>query len=162
MTAADWAHCLRTGDTASGDWWAWPPLLLTARYYRGSIPTPVLTGLKPACPRLLAMVMRRRTLSDVSLSALRIEAFPGIEWSRSALEAARYVMNRVLPNREMLELRTQLERSRLSASATRWNQLSQGRRMLLWVAGRQPRAETLYPVRMVLSEAHKPSQGATG
>jgi hypothetical protein len=162
MTAADWAECLGSGAGVDGSWWAWPPLRLTARYYPATIPAAILTGLKPACPRLLAMLMQHRTLSDVSLSALRIEAFPGIEWSRSAVEAARYVVNRALPNREVRELRTQLERSRISAAATRWNQLSQGRRMLLWMAARQMRAETLYPVRMALRETREPPPGATG
>jgi hypothetical protein len=89
---------------------------------------------------------------------LCIEAFPGIEWSQSASEAVRYVVNRVLPNGELLKLRTEVASTRTSATATRWQQLSQGHRMLLWLAARQPRAETLYPVRLVLSETHERSR----
>jgi hypothetical protein len=97
----------------------------------------------------------------MSLSSLHIEAFPGIEWSQSVSEAAHFVVSRVFPTREVLRLRTQVTSTRISASATRWQQLSQGRRILRWLAARQPRAETLYPVRLALSQTHDRAREAT-
>jgi hypothetical protein len=158
MSAADWEEALSRQDDKVGHWWALPSLLLTARYYPAAIPSHVLATVDAACPPLLRRVVRHRTFSELSLSALCIEAFPGIEWSQSASEAVRYVVNRVLPNGELLKLRTQVASTRTSAAATRWQQLSQGHRMLLWLAARQPRAETLYPVRLVLSETHERSR----
>jgi len=138
-----------------------PPLLLTARYYPTTIPDDVLIAAGARCPRLLRRVVRRRSLSKMSLSSLHIEAFPGIEWSQSVSEAAHFVVSRVFPSREVLRLRPQVTSTRISASATRWQQLSQGRRILLWLAAPQPRAETLYPVRLALSETHDPAREAT-
>jgi hypothetical protein len=162
MREADWAEILAPLERTTADWWAWPPLRMAARYYPTAIPTYALNALEAACPRMLRLLMGRRLLSDVSLSSLRIEAFPGIEWSHSASEAARYVLYRLVPDKEMLGLRAQVARIRISATATQWHQLSQGRRMLLWLATRPPRAETLYPVRLALSEAQKHSQEAAG
>jgi hypothetical protein len=51
-----------------------------------------------------------------------------------------------------------VERTLISAAATRWQQLSQVRRMLLWLAAPQPRAESLYPIRLSLMQAQKRSQ----
>jgi hypothetical protein len=158
MTEADWDEFLQAGARAAAPWWALPPLLLTARYYSAAIPARVLVALNAECPRLLAILARRRTVSDVSLSYLSVTAFPGIEWSRSASEAARYIARRVLPSRETLELRAHLVKTQPGASATRWQALSQGRRMMLWLSARQVRAETMYPVRMALTGPASPWQ----
>jgi hypothetical protein len=160
MTEADWEEALLPRDGNASCWWARPLLLLTARYYPAAIPPHILVTVAAGCPRLLRRVVRRRTLSEISLSSLSIAAFPGIEWSQSISEAARFVVSRVLPNREVLELRKQVVSTRISASATQWQQLSQARRMWLWLTARQPRAETLYPVRLALSEAHERSREA--
>jgi hypothetical protein len=162
MTDADWDQALRPSDAEAPYWWACPLILMTARYYPISIPARVLVAAQAGCPHLLGRFVRRSQLSDVSLSSLRIEAFPGIEWSQSPSEAARYVASRVLPSREVRQLRSQVEKTRISAAATRWQQLSQVRRMLLWLATPQPRAETIYPICLSLSEAQKRSPEATG
>jgi len=161
MTEADWEEVLLPRRGNASCWWALPPLLLTARYYPTTIPDDVLIAAGARCPRLLRRVVRRRSLSKMSLSSLHIEAFPGIEWSQSVSEAAHFVVSRVFPSREVLRLRPQVTSTRISASATRWQQLSQGRRILLWLAAPQPRAETLYPVRLALSETHDPAREAT-
>jgi hypothetical protein len=158
MTDADWDEALRPSDGEASHWWACPLVVMTARYYPTAIPAHVLVAAQAGCPYLLGRFVRRRQLSDVSLSSLRIKAFPGIEWSRSPSEAARYIVSRVLPSRELRELRSQVERTRTSAAATRWQQLSQVRRMLLWLAAPQPRAESLYPIRLMLTQAQKRSQ----
>ncbi len=102
MTAPDWDDLLRQRAADHGHRWALPPLHLTARYYIHAIPSRVLAALTVECPLLLRVVVPRLTLSDVSLSRLRIEAFPGIEWSNSLSEMARYIVKRVRPSGEML------------------------------------------------------------
>jgi hypothetical protein len=93
-----------------------------------------------------------RTLSDVSFSRLRIEAFPGIEWSRSISEMVRFVVNRVRPSGEALAIREHTASTQLAASATQWHHLSQGRRVLQWLLSSPPRAFTMVAVRMALGE----------
>ena len=151
MKEAEWEQVLGCSAADGGYWWALPPLLLTARYYSRAIPANVLIGLEGECPRLLGMAVRRHTLSDVSLSNLRIEALPGIEWCRSVGAALHYIIARVLPSRDTLAMRAKLATTQLNASASPWPHLSQGRRLLRWVTSSQARAETLYPVQMALS-----------
>lgn len=153
MTDEDWRELLMHRGSARGPWWALPPLALTARYYQGAVPTHVSAALAPNCPPLLRSITRRRTLSDVSLSHLWIDAFPGIEWSQSPLQMTRYVMSRVRPSKETLAMRGQLVRTQIAASLSRWDHLSQGRRMLVWLTSRPARAETMHPVRMALAQA---------
>jgi hypothetical protein len=126
-----------------------------ARYYIRAIPTRVLTALATGCPRLLRAIAPHRTLSDVSLSRLRIEAFPGIEWSRSASEMARYIVSRVRPSGEMLALREHTARTQVATSGSPWHRLSQSQRVLRWVISRPPRAYTMLAVRMALSQAQQ-------
>jgi len=151
MTEAEWEQVLGCSAEDGGYWWALPPLLLTARYYARAIPAEVLGALEVECPRLLGMAVRRHTLSQVSLSNLRIEAFPGIEWCRSGSAALGYIIGRVRPSRETLAMRVQLATTQLNASASPWPRLSQGRRLLRWLMSPQARPETLYPVRMALT-----------
>jgi hypothetical protein len=153
MTDEDWDGVLRQRATGDGHRWALPPLHLTARYYSRAVPPRVLAALTAGCPRLLRAILPRLTLSDVSLSRLRIEAFPGIEWSRSVSEMARYIVNRVRPSGEMLELRAHMARTQVAASASQWHRMSQGRRVLEWVLSRPPRDYTMLAVRMALSQA---------
>ncbi len=79
-------------------WWAYPPLLLTDRYFR-CVPRAVLERLARACHWQLRRAYRGRALSDVSLSYLWMSAFPGIEWSRSLRETVAYAAVRVRPAR---------------------------------------------------------------
>jgi Uncharacterised nucleotidyltransferase len=155
MTERDWDEVLRQSATGRGHWWALPPLHLTARYYSCAIPTGVIAGLSNVCPRLLRATTLRRTLSDVSLSRLRIEAFPGIEWSTSVSEMARYVVSRVRPSREMLALRKEVATTRTATPASQWDHLSQSRRVLKWVLSRPARPYTMHAVHMVLGQAHQ-------
>ncbi|MGH8323257.1 MAG: nucleotidyltransferase family protein, partial [Steroidobacteraceae bacterium] len=153
MADRDWDEVLRQSATDHGHRWALPPLHLTARYYSRAVPTRVLAALTAECPRLLRAIVPRRTLSDVSLSRLRIEAFPGIELSRSASEMTRYIVSRVRPSDERLVLREHTARTQVAAAASQWHHLSQGRRVLRWVIARPPRAYTMLAVRMALGQA---------
>jgi hypothetical protein len=101
------------------------------------------------------MIARRRTLSDVSLSSMWIQAFPGIEWSRSVTGTARYIMRRVAPSPQMLELRRRLAETQVAPAASKWHHLPQGRRMLRWLTSRQTRADTMHAVRTALAQTRQ-------
>lgn len=152
MTEADWDQLLAHGVAGREIWWALPPLQLTARYYPSVVPVRVLAAVADACPPLLRMITRRQTLSDLSLSFVWIQAFPGIEWSRSISETARYIMRRTVPNAAMLSVRKRLAMTEVAKSASKWQHLSQGQRMLHWLTSRPTRADTMYAIRMALTQ----------
>jgi AcrR family transcriptional regulator len=153
MTAADWQEVLDLGKAGREHWWALPPLRLTARYYDNVIPGHVLGTLSANCPWLLSRISARRTLSDVSMSHMRIDAFPGIEWSQSLLETVQYAAKRLWPNKELLALRKQVAQTEVTLSDSQWHHSSQARRLLRWIASRPPRAETMHTVRAALDRA---------
>jgi Uncharacterised nucleotidyltransferase len=150
MSAAEWDEIVRLDASGTGPWWALPPLLLTSRYYTEAIPGNVLAALKPSCPTLLRWNTQRRRLSDVSLSFLWIEAFPGIGWSRSVREMAQYIGKRVRPDTEMMSTRRSLASSEPGLAANPWTHLRQHNRILRWVASKPPRPATMYAVRAAL------------
>ena len=152
MTDRDWDEVLHQTTIDHGNRWALPPLHLMARYYSCAVPVRVFTALTAGCPRLVRTIVLQRTLSDVLFSRLRIEAFPGIEWSRSISEMARFVVNRVRPSGAALAIREHTAQTQLAASATRWHHLSQGQRVLQWLISNPPRAFTMIAVRMALGE----------
>lgn len=154
MGGNDWAQVTR--DRAL--WWALPPLMLTARYYQQAIPAEVLAATTPACPRHLRRICERQTLTDVSLSRLWVEAFPGIEWSTTGADLVRCMIGRVRPDRELLAAREHLVRSHPWMSDHSWSRLPQWRRILRFVLGRPPRVETMHSVAAVLGE----ESGAAG
>jgi len=151
MGEADWQQLC--GPDRRCAWWALPPLLLTTRYYEAAVPHAVLESLAARCPKWLRSRSQRQVLAQVSLSNLRIEAFPGIEWARTPSEGFRYVMSRIRPSRETLVLRKYVAATQPHCSAGNWSQLSQGRRILKWLLSRPTRSESLYPVQMVLMRA---------
>lgn len=150
MTDADWNEVLAYGPADRGLWWALPPLQLTHRYYPMVVPARVFNVLAGNTPSLLRMIARRRTLTDVSLSYVWIEAFPGIEWAQSFTETARYMMHRIAPRTDMIEMRKQLAQSELAKGASEWQHLPQGRRMWHWVTSRPTRVDTMYAIQMAL------------
>lgn len=154
MSDADWEELMRLHGGQRRLWWAAPPLMLTARYFRGAIPHDALAQLERGCPRVLRQAVRRRTVSDFSCSHLYIDPVPGIIWARSPWEALRYVSSRIFPGREQ---RTQMR----LVSATgpwsadpKWHRQSQVRRIVQWLSSRPTRTESLQPVRAALSRAH--------
>jgi Uncharacterised nucleotidyltransferase len=151
MSNADWDELLALGRNADGPWWALPPLQLTARYYGAAIPTPVLDALAEHCQWHLRRIARRQSISDVSLSSLWIEAFPGIGWSRSASEVMEYVGSRLWPGKETLQLRKVLAQTEVPASQSAWSHSTQGQRILRWLMSRQVRPDTMHAVRMALA-----------
>ncbi len=105
MTEADWEAVLESRDHVGKLWWAFPPLQLTSRYFPSKIPLRVLGALADDCSYLLERTSRHRTLCDVSLSYLWVDAFPGIEWSQSLHEMVEYAASRIRPGTEHVVLR---------------------------------------------------------
>src|SRR5690606_33118368 len=114
-----------------------PPLALTARYYPDAVPAHVVRCAESECRWLLRHLHRRRRLPDVSLSNLRIHAFPGIEWASSLQEAVRYVMSRVKPSNDVIAGRRKVLEMHPGMAGFSWPHLSQGRRIVHWVLHRQ-------------------------
>lgn len=133
-------------------WWALVPLTLTARYYPISIPPSLRSRLGEECPWYLRALSQRQQLSDVSWSRIRIEAFPGLEWSRSAAEAVAFMISRIWPSHEArLELKegaAQIPES----STIPWYGISHSARVLRWILSKPPRVQTLLSVRKALAQ----------
>jgi hypothetical protein len=134
-------------------WWAVPPLQMVARYYRGAIPDVVLATLARDCPLLLRSVSRRRTLANVSASELWLHAFPGIEWSRNPLEAARFIARRIRPSAEKTRERREMARTQLWLRNRDWVTAPQARRIFTWLTRKVPRMDMMHVVRMALARA---------
>lgn len=150
----DWDALLKP-ERNDRAWWVFPPLALTARYYPEHVPPDALRAARAACPSILRLSVARQLLTDVSWSNLRIHAFPGIAWSRTALEALRFVRTRVAPSRRSLaeleitrHLQPQLDR-------VPWYGVSHGGRILRWLVSRPPRVQTIVSVRAALESATK-------
>jgi hypothetical protein len=97
-------------------------------------------------------IARRQRISDVSWSNLKVYAFPGIEWSRSAGEALRFVASRIWPSRDVRAELHRFAEHEQGASAIPWYGISQGQRILRWVFSRPPRVQTLRVVRAALDQ----------
>jgi hypothetical protein len=153
MTEADWEELLQWNSSGRRLWWALPPLRLTLRYYALSVPTRALTALESECPWVLRRKSRRAILSDVSFSHLWVDAFPGIEWSRSIREMLRYAAGRIRPSAEQLAARATSAVTQDWAADSQWSTLSQGRRIARWLTSRQVRPVTMHVLRATLAEA---------
>jgi hypothetical protein len=153
MTEEDWDAVLKAGERGDRPWWAYPPLNLTSRYFPSKIPVSVLNALANECPYLLERATRHRTLCDVSYSRLWMDAFPGMEWSRSLREALRYVASRVRPSEEQIAFRAYVAKSEGWASRGQWSRLSQSRRILHWITSRPTRLVTMHAVRAALAQS---------
>jgi len=148
---SDWEELLAARPDGQSLWWTVPPLRLTARYYPAALPSFVIDALGGECPWLLDRAARRQQLADVSWSNIRIHALPGIEWSRSAREALRFVSSRVWPSRyDRFELR-HFATHHPGAAEVPWYGISQGARIMRWIFSRPPRVQTLLSVRAALA-----------
>jgi hypothetical protein len=134
-------------------WWALPPLRLVARYYKDAIPDVVLATLARDCPPLLRTASRRQTLTKVSCSGLRLHAFPGLEWSRSATDAARFIAGRIRPSAEKKRERADMARTQLWLHGRDWVTATQRKRIFTWLTRQVPRMDMMYVVRMALEDA---------
>jgi hypothetical protein len=149
---AGWEELLAARASHRSSWWALAPLMLTARYYPQAIPPGLFADLRAECPWLLARRARRQQLADVSWSNIHIEAFPGLEWSRTPREALKFMRSRIWPSREArLELKEGA--AQIPGSATvPWYGISHGARILRWVFSRPPRVQTMLSVHAALAQ----------
>jgi len=148
----DWGLLLGLRHDGEGPWWLYPPLALTARYYPSHIPVEVLRAARAACPRILRLAAERRSLTDVSWSNLRIHAFPGIAWSRTPLDALRFVRSRVLPSGTSLAELEIARQAQPQLDAVPWYGVSHGRRIVRWLFSRPPRVQTIVSVMAALRD----------
>jgi hypothetical protein len=153
MTESDWDELLQGCSIGRRLWWALPPLRLTLRYYGLSVPARVLRALESDCPWVLRRKAQRPILSDVSFSHLWVDAFPGIEWSRSIREMLSYAASRVRPSAEQLAARATSAATQDWAADSQWSTLSQSRRVARWLLSRQVRPATMHVLRATLAGA---------
>lgn len=149
MTENDWNEVLRPGGIDRCPWWALPPLTLVARYYPAAVPPRVLSALAPSCPWRLRWLARHRTLTDVSLSYLWLEAFPGLEWAPSTSEMLEYAATRTL---KAVSLLLRLQASAVQPGTNPPMQFSRRPYILRWLVARQARPETISAVRAALAQ----------
>jgi hypothetical protein len=149
MQPEEWV-CLWQGGAC---WWALPPLRIVARYYEGAIPAAVPATLARDCPLLLRMACRRQTLTKVSGSELWLHAFPGLEWSRSVRDAARFIASRIRPPAEKRRERADMTRTQLWLHDEDWVMATQRRRIFTWLIRKVPRMDMMYVVRRALGDA---------
>jgi hypothetical protein len=158
LPTQDWEEILRQGESGQGEsedrgpWWFLPPLQLARRYHPNIVPDAVLTRLQGSCPARLSRITARRFLTDVSLSSVWIQAFPGIEWSRSITESVRYMLRRVRPDAEALTIRKTDATVAQWASDSPWQGLSQRSRIVRWITSRPTRTATMYVIREALAQ----------
>jgi hypothetical protein len=149
---ADWDELLAIRPDGRGLWWALAPMMLAARYYPAAIPRDLPAKLGVECPRRLVKLTSRQQLSDVSWSNIRIEAFPGVEWSRTPQEALKFMSSRIWPSRaDRLELKMGAAQIPGSSSIP-WYGSSHTARILRWVFSRPPRVQTLLSVQAALAQ----------
>jgi hypothetical protein len=152
---ADWRELLGRPEGADGLWWAFPPLALSQRYYAGCLPRDVLLELRAQCPRALRFTAERKSLTDVSWSNPRIHALPGIAWSRTPVDALRFIRSRLWPSRVALaELEFALQ-AQPHLERVPWYGLPHNERIMRWLFSRPPRVQTMVSVRAALESAAK-------
>jgi hypothetical protein len=148
--ATDWAELLAGIAEAGPAGWAFAPAMLTARYYPTVIPADTLERLKRGCPRLLRRTSVHQKVTGVSWSNIRIAAFPGLTWSRTPLEALKFMRSRIWPS---YEARSELKGGAAQipdSSTVPWYGIPHGARILRWIFSRPPRVQTLLSVRAAL------------
>jgi hypothetical protein len=150
--APDWQALLAMRPDARGLWWALPPLMLTAQYYPASVPSALFTHLRQECPWLLERLAPHQRLTEVSWSNIRIQAFPGIEWSGTLREALAFMNSRIRPSREALAELREGAAQIPDGSTVPWYGVSHGNRILRWLFSRPPRVQTLLSVRAALAQ----------
>ena len=148
----DWELLLAMRQGGRSLWWAFAPVVLTARYFPATIPPTILACLGVECPWLLLKLAARRQLTDISWSNIRIAAFPGIEWSRSPREAFDFMASRIWPSRKMRQELKVGAAEIPGVSSVPWYGISHGARMIRWIFSRPPRVQTILPVRAALAQ----------
>ncbi len=147
LTCTDWQELLSWRP-----WWAFPALTLTARYYVSVAPAEIMERFRKLCPVLLRRFSAEQKLSDVSLSCLWVDAFPGLAWARSPGDAASYILGRIVPSAQVRSDRQQALRTEQSLAECDWARLSQRRRILRFLTAPTARPWPMYNVRAALAQ----------
>jgi hypothetical protein len=149
---SDWEALLAIRPHDEGLWWALAPLMLTSRYYPMAVPQSLFVRLSIECPWLLRKAAQRHCLADVSWSNIRIAAFPGVEWSRTPIEALNFARTRIWPNHNS-RLELGVGAAEIPGSPTvPWYGIPHAARIIRWVFSRPPRVQTLLSVRAALAQ----------
>jgi len=146
----DWQTLLGRPRDRERRWWLFPPLAFAARYYPTHVPPEVIRTAKAACPPVLRVAAARQSLTDVSWSNLRICALPGLAWSRSPLDAMRFLASRVAPSRRSLAQIEAARRDQPQLDSVPWYGVSHRSRIVRWLFSRPPRVQTIVSVRAAL------------
>ena len=154
LSVADWCGLLEPPNGGERRWWLFPVLAMAERYYPGSIPQDALSKTRSMCPFSLRIATHRQALTDVSWSNLRIHALPGIAWSRTPLEALRFIRSRALPSRAALAELQQGREHNPQLYGVPWYGISHGKRILRWLFARPPRVQTMLSLRAALGYEH--------
>jgi hypothetical protein len=152
FSSNDWAEFLATFANDRSIWWAYAPLMLTAQYYPRVIPPDVIERLRLDSPLLLSRFVRHQRLTAVSWSNIRIEAFPGLEWSRTLPEAFKFIRSRIWPSREARQELKEGAAQIPNSSSIPWYGLAHPTRILRWVFSKPPRVQTLLSIRAALAQ----------
>jgi Uncharacterised nucleotidyltransferase len=148
----DWQQLLACRVDDRGLWWALPPLELVARYYPQTVPAAVIAALRARCPRTLREAARRQTISQVSFCALSMAPFPGVAWSTSVSGKLRYIVRRIIPDRELQEITLAVKSADPAPTHTSWSQLPHRKRIVKWVLQHPPRPQAMHAVRCALED----------
>jgi len=146
MSESDWNEIAASGSADARMWWAYPPLELMSRYYPSKVPRRTLAALSDGCSYFLRALAARKSLVEVSYSYLWVRAFPGIEWSQSIPECLAYAASRVRPNAGHMAQRKYVATTQTWAKQGEWSSLSQGRRIVRWLASRQTRPTVMHAI----------------
>jgi hypothetical protein len=141
LTDGDWERVLANRTTPR--WWLHAPLTIVERYHGAAIPRWVMQQAASTCPAMLRYAADRHTLSDVSLSRLRMTFFAGFEWCRSAPDSLRFVTNRTWPSAQTRREMAEYVASHAWASRSDWYRASLPARAVHWVLRRPARVATL-------------------
>jgi hypothetical protein len=141
-----WRQLSSVRPSDRGLWWAAAPLSLAARYF-AEVRSPEVDPKRFESPWLLTRAIRRQRLYDVSWSNVYVEAFPGIEWSRSWREAGAFILSRVFPGQVARAELAQAAQQIPGAASIPWYGISHAARIARWIFFRPPRVQTLLSVR---------------
>jgi hypothetical protein len=149
LEPAEWSQF--RSDPWEQRWCFYPPLLLVSRYFPGVIDRDALAELAATCPSMLARVVKRQTLTDVSMSDPRQMALPELAWCTSMGTFLRYAQLRLLPGRARTEGLRRLADTEGFGRGHRWFKMSQPARIATWLFRKPMRPATLYAVRRGLA-----------
>lgn len=152
---AGWADALAPGPDGRPAWWAVPTLTLVDQLFPGQLP-PRPEAAARACPPWLRHASARWALTDVSLSHLAIPMLPGLAWARGPGEALGLAWRRLVPAERAATAELLQRQPSLAGSA--WNRQPPWRKVLRFLRGAPPRAQTLYSLHRAL--AYRPASSA--